>query len=128
MVWDYESWKKYTRCTHIPHLKDKFHESTSAFPCAVQSAGFYSMHTQSCPTLCDPVDCSPPGSSVHVVFKARILEWVAISFFRGLFHSILLYALLFCLQNTGHDPLNGCHSLMTCEPHCTGHLPRKKPA
>ena len=33
-------------------------------------------------TLCDPVDCSPPGSSVHGIFQARIQEWVAISFFR----------------------------------------------
>ena len=32
---------------------------------------------QSCPTLCDPMDCSPPGSSVHGAFQARILEWVA---------------------------------------------------
>ena len=38
---------------------------------------------QSCPTLCNPVDCSPPGSSVHGVLQARILEWVAISFSRG---------------------------------------------
>ena len=33
--------------------------------------------TQSCPTLCDPVDCSPPGSSVHLILQAGILEWVA---------------------------------------------------
>ena len=33
--------------------------------------------------LCDPVDCSPPGSSVHGILQAGILEWVAISFFRG---------------------------------------------
>ena len=38
--------------------------------------------TQSCPTLCDPMDCSLPGSSVHGIFQARILEWVAISFSR----------------------------------------------
>ena len=38
---------------------------------------------QSCLTLCDPMDCSPPGSSVHEIFQARILEWVAISFSRG---------------------------------------------
>ena len=38
---------------------------------------------QSCPTLRDPVDCSPPGSSVHVILQARILEWVAILFSRG---------------------------------------------
>ena len=36
--------------------------------------------TQSCPTLCDPMVCSLPGSSTHGIFKARILEWVAISF------------------------------------------------
>ena len=35
-----------------------------------------------CPTLCDPVDCSPPGSSVHGLIQGRILEWVAISFSR----------------------------------------------
>ena len=35
---------------------------------------------QSCPTLCNPVDCSPSGSSVHGILQARILEWIAISF------------------------------------------------
>ena len=39
--------------------------------------------TQSCPTLCYPMHCSPPGSSVHGISQARILEWVAISFSRG---------------------------------------------
>jgi len=39
--------------------------------------------TQSCPTLCDPMDCSLPGFSVHGIFQARVLEWVAISFSRG---------------------------------------------
>ena len=38
---------------------------------------------QSCLTLCDLMDCSPPGSSVHGISQARILEWVAISFSRG---------------------------------------------
>ena len=38
---------------------------------------------QSCPTLCDPMDCSPPGSFVHGIFQARMLEWVAIHFSRG---------------------------------------------
>ena len=38
---------------------------------------------QSHPTLCDPMDCSPPGSSVHGILQARILEWVAIPSFRG---------------------------------------------
>ena len=39
--------------------------------------------TQLCPTLCDPVDCSLPGSSVHGIFQARVLKWGAISFSRG---------------------------------------------
>ena len=38
---------------------------------------------QSCPTLCYPIDCSLPGFSVHGIFQARVLEWVAISFSRG---------------------------------------------
>jgi len=38
---------------------------------------------QSCPTLCNPMDCSPPGFSVHVILQARTLEWVAISFSRN---------------------------------------------
>ena len=39
--------------------------------------------TQSCPTLCDPIDRSLPGSSVHGIYQVRVLEWVAISFSRG---------------------------------------------
>ena len=35
---------------------------------------------QSCPTLSNPMDCSPPGFSVHGIFQARVLEWVAIAF------------------------------------------------
>ena len=42
--------------------------------------------SQSCPTLCDPVDYSLPGSSIHGIFQARILEWVAVSSSRGSSH------------------------------------------
>ena len=51
--------------------------------------GFLCSHAQSllsCPTLCDPMDCSPPGSSVRGIFQAGILEWVAISSSRGSSH------------------------------------------
>ena len=41
--------------------------------------------TQSCLTLCDPMDCSPPGSSVHRIPQARILEWGATAFLQGIF-------------------------------------------
>ena len=43
--------------------------------------------TQLCPTIFDPIDCSPPGSSVHGILQARILQWVAIPFSRGSFQS-----------------------------------------
>ena len=45
---------------------------------ALESA-FESEVTQSCPTLSDPMDCSLPGSSVHGILQARLLEWVAIA-------------------------------------------------
>ena len=37
---------------------------------------------QSCPSFCDTMDCNPPGSSVHAIFQARTLEWVANPFSR----------------------------------------------
>ena len=43
----------------------------------------YVLVAQLCLTLCDPMDCSPPGSSVHRILQERILEWVAIPFSRG---------------------------------------------
>ena len=47
------------------------------------SRGAGGLIAKSYPTLCDPKDCSPPGSFVHGISQARILEWVAISFSRG---------------------------------------------
>ena len=45
--------------------------------------GSVTLAVQLCPTLCDPVDCSPPGSSVHGILWTRTLEWVAVPFSRG---------------------------------------------
>ena len=58
--------------------------------------------TQSCPALCDPMDCSLPDSSVHGIFQARILQWVAISSSRGSFRPrdfiySSVYILILCL-------------------------------
>ena len=47
---------------------------------AVQHAAAAAKSLQSCPTLCDPIDGSPPGSAVPGILQARTLEWVAISF------------------------------------------------
>ena len=57
---------------------------------------------QSCPTLRDPMDCSLPGSSVHGIFQARVLEWGAIAFYMFQFSSVqsLSCVRLFC------DPMN----------------------
>ena len=41
------------------------------------------LHAWLCPTLCDPMDCSPPGFSVHEILQTRTLKWVALSFSRG---------------------------------------------
>ena len=45
---------------------------------------------QSCPTLSDPMDCSLPGSAVHGIFQARVLEWVAIAFSNMLSNSSII--------------------------------------
>ena len=57
---------------------------------------------QSCPTLCDPIDGSPPGSSVLGILQARTLEWVAISFSNACTHAKLLQ-----LGPTLCDPIDG---------------------
>ena len=60
--------------------------------------------TKSCPTLCDPVDCSLPGFSAHGIFQARVLEWVAIAFFKqaaGKFNS-KANEKIFCFQDQSY--------------------------
>ena len=64
----------------FPHCRQIF---TSWAKREVPSLLKWSEVAQLCPTLCDPVDCSPPSSSIHGILQARILEWVAISFSRG---------------------------------------------
>ena len=65
---------------------------------------------QSCPTLGDPMDCSPPGSSVHGIFQARVMEWVAIAFSKPLPeppHSLSLGP-----QKSGHRERHGFIDLL----------------
>ena len=64
--------------------------------------------TQLCLTLWDPMDCSPPGSSVHGILQARTLEWVAMPFSRGIFPTQGLNPglphcrwILYCLSHPG---------------------------
>ena len=51
--------------------------------CSAAAAAAAAKSLQSCPTLCDPRDGSPPGSSVLEILQARTLEWVAISFYNA---------------------------------------------
>ena len=66
--------KPITLATCILYIQIKLAEDVCNVLCVV---------TQSCPTLCNPMDCSPPDPSVHGILQTRILEWVAISFSRG---------------------------------------------
>ena len=56
---------------------------------------------QSCPTLCDPMDCSLPGSSVHGIFQAIVLEWIAISFskYTHYKHIILIHSHIYIVAS-----------------------------
>ena len=87
---------------------------------------WFSVHVrlvaQSCPMLCDPLDYSPPGSSVHGILQARILEWIAVSSSRGSSRSrelnlpllcLLHYRqILYLLSHQGSPVLFGCFILL----------------
>ena len=61
-----------------------FHCQSHSFnPCCKIPQEACAQLLQSCPVLCGPVDCSPPGSSVHEILQARMLKWVAMPFSRG---------------------------------------------
>ena len=60
--------------------------------------------TQSCPTLSDPMDCSPPGSSVHGIFQARVLEWGTIAFSNYIY--IYIYVCIYVYINIMYIYIN----------------------
>ena len=60
--------------------------------------------TQSCPTLSDPMDCSLPGSSVHGIFQARVLEWAAIAFSSVYVNNVLING--FCFVVTTYKKMS----------------------
>ena len=63
-----------------PKLKKKKKKKKKAIRRTTAAAAAAAKLLQSCPTLCDPTDGSPPGSAVPGILQARTLEWVAISF------------------------------------------------
>ena len=69
--------------TRLPHPWDSPDKNTGVgchFLLQCMKGKSESEVTQSCPTLSDPIDCSPPGFSVHGIFQARLLEWGVIAF------------------------------------------------
>ena len=67
------SWPRDRTCVSCIDTCVLYHWVTRAAAAAAKSL-------QSCPSLCDPMDCSLPGSSIHGIFQARVLEWVANAF------------------------------------------------
>jgi len=66
------------RCATITKHAPDFEDLSWKKKCKISAAAAKSL--QSCPTLCDPIDGSPPGSPIPGILRARTLEWVAISF------------------------------------------------
>ena len=75
---------RYERPTGTSLKKASFHPIGRKFyPLLSSILHVLCLVAQSCPTLCNSMDCSPPGSSVHGILQARILEWLAMSFSKG---------------------------------------------
>ena len=84
-IWKTQQWPQdWKRSVFIPIPKKGNAKECSNY-CTISCISHTSKSevTQSCLTLCDPMDCSLPGSSLHRILQARVLEWVAISFSRG---------------------------------------------
>ena len=87
LAWESHGWRRLAGCNLWGHKELDMTEATCHTCIEVLwdfmflYRGFFAwVHAkslQSCPTLCNPVDCNLPGSSVHEIFQARILEWVA---------------------------------------------------
>ena len=75
--------------THHIFIHSSVNEHLGSFHSAAMNTGVHGcgggLIAQSCLTLCDPMNCSLPGISVHRILQASILEWVAISYSRGIF-------------------------------------------
>ena len=83
-------------------VENLFVHEAQALTAAAAAAAAAAKSLQSCPTLCDPIDGSPSGSSVPEILQARTLEWVAISFSR-----FKLYSLLYLVTLVKSDSFMG---------------------
>ena len=85
-----------SQCLQVHSLHPRLYSHpVNRFPSIISLDSICSV-TQSCPTLCDAMDCSPPDSSIHGILQARIVEWVVISFSRARVHIyVLIYNMYF---------------------------------
>ena len=100
--------------TRLPHPWDSPGKNTGVgchFLLQCMKVRSESEVAQSCPTLCDPMDCSLPGSSVHGIFQARVLEWGAIAF------SILYPSANYASRTHHSSPLHSDHLQPTIASH-----------
>ena len=73
-------WGRMNTCKYMAESVVCLPETITTLLISYAAAAAAAKSLQSCPTLCDPMDCSLPGSSVHGIFQARVLEWGAIAF------------------------------------------------
>ena len=76
----FQKLKKYWKKGNFDHCKTS---TRKKYKIILSFACMHAKALQSCPILCDPMDCSPPGFSVHEILQTRILEWVAMASSRG---------------------------------------------
>ena len=92
--------------------------------------GIVVLIAQSCPTRCNPTDCRKPGSSVHGIFQAKVLEWITIPFSRGTSwprDQTWVYCIagrFFTIWVTGKTYLGNRHGLIWCWISCLGNRSR----
>ena len=87
--------------TRLPHPWDSLGKNTGVgchFLLQCMKVKSESEVSQLCPTLHDPMDCSLPGSCIHGIFQARVLEWGAIAFSNKREHLHVIPAFVFCAQ------------------------------
>ena len=85
-VWGHQRWPSHGGevLQNVVHWRREWQTTSVFLPWEpMNSMKSESEVSQSCPTLCDPMDCSLPGFSVHWILQAIVLEWIAISFSRG---------------------------------------------
>ena len=99
-------------CLQLGAYFSSFPTSSSCASCPAAAAAA-AKSLQSCPTLCDPIDGSPPGSPVHRILQARTLEWIAFPFSNACMHAKSLQSCLtLCNPMDSSPPGSSVHRIL----------------